>query len=157
MSVVRILEDDLSRPGTLAVLAEHLAGMRASSPACSVHALDVEALRDPAVTFWSAEVDGEIAGIVALKRLDAERGEIKSMRVSSAFLGRGIGRALLRHLVAEARERALTSLWLETGRSPEFAAAVALYRSEGFVECGPFADYTDDPFSAFFTRRLGAD
>jgi putative acetyltransferase len=151
---VEIDVDDLRGEATLAVIAEHLAGMYASSPAESVHALDVDALRSPDVTFFSARVDGEVAGVGALKVLDGGRGEIKSMRVRSAHLGRGVGRALLRHLIAHARERGMTSLWLETGSTPEFLPAQALYESEGFVRCGPFADYADDPFSVFLTRDL---
>jgi putative acetyltransferase len=78
------------------------------------------------------------------------------MRVADAFLGTGIGRRMLRHIIAEAESRGLASLWLETGSAPEFVPAVSLYRSEGFVPCPPFADYTDDPFSLYFTRALGS-
>lgn len=146
--------DDLAGPATQALIAHHLAGMHATSPAESVHALDLDALRHPSITFWSAWVDGDVAGIAALKELDAHRGEIKSMRVDERFLGRGIGRMLLRHLIATARERGYTSLWLETGTPGDFAAATRLYESEGFVVTGPFADYTDDPFSLYMTLEL---
>jgi putative acetyltransferase len=101
-----------------------------------------------------ARQQGAIAGIGALKLLDHERGEIKSMRVADGFRGTGVGRALLRHIIAEARERGLTSLWLETGTTPDFAPARRLYVSEGFVECGPFEGYSRDPFSVFMTRAL---
>lgn len=151
---MRIGEDDLTGTATLALIASHLAGMRATSPEESVHALDVDALREPAVTFFSAWIDDEIAGIAALKTLDAARGEVKSMRVAEAFLGRGVGRALLRHVMEAARARGMTSLWLETGSTDDFLAARRLYASEGFVACAPFDDYADDPFSSFFTRRL---
>src|SRR3954470_19064497 len=107
--------DDLSGKPTRALIARHLAGMRANSPPESVHALDVEKLRAPDVTFWSVWVGEEIAGCGALKRLDARRGELKSMRVADAFLGRGVGRAILEFLIAEARRRGFESLWLETG------------------------------------------
>ena len=89
--------------------------MHDTSPPESVHALDIDGLRHPAITFWSAWVDGELAGIGALKRLDAARGELKSMRVDDRFRGSGVGRAILRHIVHDARERGMTSLWLETG------------------------------------------
>ncbi|GAA1994866.1 GNAT family N-acetyltransferase [Microbacterium pumilum] len=153
-SPVEIHVDDLSGETTLALITAHLAGMHDTSPPESVHALDIDGLRHPAITFWSAWVDGELAGIGALKRLDAERGELKSMRVDDRFLGRGVGRAILRHIVVHARENGLTSLWLETGSTPEFLPALRLYESEGFVRCGPFEDYSLDPFSVFLTRTL---
>src|SRR5688572_11652899 len=128
--------------------------MRANSPPESVHALDIDALRRPDVTFWSVWVGDEIAGCGALKRLDAQRGEIKSMRVTDKFLGRGIGRALLEHLISEARARGMASLWLETGSTEAFIPAIRLYESAGFKRCGPFDDYIDDPFSMFMTRAI---
>ncbi|MGP3534824.1 GNAT family N-acetyltransferase [Microbacterium sp. RD1] len=146
--------DDLSSEDTRALVATHLAGMLAATPPESVHALGAAELQHPDVTVWAARVDGDLAGIAALKALDAHRGEIKSMRVVDAFLGRGIGRALVRHLVAAARARGMTSVWLETGSAAEFAPARALYASEGFVECAPFEPYAPDPLSTFMTRRL---
>lgn len=151
---IQIRLDDLSGDATLALIALHLAGMHAISPAESVHALDVDRLRHPDVTFWSAWVDGQVAGIGALSRMDDERGEIKSMRTHDRFRGMGVGRALLRHIIGEARERGLTSLWLETGSTEEFLPAQRLYESEGFARCGPFDGYVDDPFSVFMTRML---
>ena len=151
---IEIRVDDLSGDATRDLIAAHLAGMHDTSPAESVHALDLEGLRHPAITFWSAWVDGELAGIGALKRLDAQRGELKSMRVDDRFRGTGVGRALLRHIVQVARERGMTSLWLETGSTAEFLPAQRLYESEGFVPCGPFDDYALDPFSVFLTRTL---
>lgn len=146
--------DDLSGAPTRALIARHLAGMRASSPPESVHALDIDGLRGPDVTFWSAWLGREIAGCGALKRLDGQRGELKSMRVADAFLGRGVGRALLEFLIGEARTMGLTSLWLETGSAPAFTPALRLYERAGFVRCGPFEAYTDDPFSIFMTRLI---
>ncbi|MCP2637587.1 GNAT family N-acetyltransferase [Microbacterium sp. HD4P20] len=151
---IEIRTDDLTGQEARHLIAFHLAGMHDTSPAESVHALDVDALRHPSVTVWSAWIDGEIAGIGALKTLDSERGEVKSMRVSDRFLGSGVGRALLRHIMTAARERGMTSLWLETGTTPDFLAAQRLYESEGFSPCGPFGDYTLDPFSIFMTRGL---
>ncbi len=146
--------DDLSGEPTRALIARHLDGMRASSPPESVHALGVDQLREPNVTFWSAWAGSEIAGCGALKRLDAQRGEIKSMRVADPYLGRGVGRALLEHLIREARAQRLESLWLETGSSEAFTPALRLYESAGFRRCAPFADYVDDPFSVFMMRAL---
>jgi putative acetyltransferase len=136
------------------LVAHHLAGMHENSPPESVHALGVEALADPSVRFWSAWAGAELAGIGALKALDEQRGEIKSMRVADGFLGRGIGRRMLRHIVADARARGLRSLWLETGSTPDFAPAVRLYESEGFTRCPPFPPYRPDPFSLFLTLPL---
>jgi putative acetyltransferase len=146
--------DDLSGEPTRRLVARHLAGMRANSPPESVHALDIDALRGPDVTFWSVWVENEIAGCGALKRLDAQRGEIKSMRVADKFLGRGVGRALLEHLIGEARARGMESLWLETGSSEPFIPAFRLYESAGFKRCGPFDGYIDDPFSLFMMREI---
>jgi len=146
--------DDLTGAATQTLIAAHLSGMHESSPPESVHALDLDSLRDPSVTFWSAWIDGSIAGIGALKSLDHGRGELKSMRVADGFRGTGVGRALLRHIVAAARERGMTSLWLETGSTPDFAPAQRLYESEGFSVCGPFEGYVYDPFSVFMTRTL---
>jgi len=146
--------DDLSGDPTRALIARHLAGMRGNSPPGSVHALEIDTLRGPDVTFWSVWLGEEIAGCGALKRLDARRGEFKSMRVADAFLGRGVGKALLEHLIREARARGMESLWLETGSSSAFIPALRLYESAGFVRCGPFDGYTDDPFSVFMTRAI---
>ena len=151
---LEIRADDLSGEPTRALIAAHLNGMHDTSPPESVHALDHDGLRHPSVAFWSAWVDGALAGIGALKRLDAERGELKSMRVADAYRGTGVGRALLRHIVAEARRAGMTSLWLETGTPADFVPARRLYESEGFVACGPFDGYTDDPFSLFMTKSL---
>ena len=146
--------DDLTGAATRALIARHLAGMHEHSPPESVHAFDIDKLRRPEVTFWSAWVGDRLAGCGALKQLDAERGEIKSMRVADEFLGRGIGRAILDYILAEARRRGMRTLWLETGSAPAFAPALHLYQSAGFVRCGPFDGYVEDPFSIFLTRSL---
>jgi putative acetyltransferase len=146
--------DDLSGAAAQALVARHLRGMHEHSPPGSVHAFGVAGLRQPGVTFWSAWSGEELVGMGALKRLDAERGEIKSMRVADAWLGTGVGRAILDHIVAEARRLGLTSLWLETGSSPAFTPALRLYETAGFTRCGPFDGYVDDPFSVFMTRAI---
>jgi putative acetyltransferase len=155
-SGVQIRLDDLSGAPTRELIAFHLAGMHDTSPPESVHALDAGGLQHPDITFWSAWIAGEIAGIAALKVLDTERGELKSMRVADGFRGTGVGRMLLNHALAQARARGLTSVWLETGSTAEFLAARRLYESVGFVETGPFGEYTDDPFSVFMTLTLDA-
>jgi putative acetyltransferase len=146
--------DDLSGAPTRGLVAHHLVGMHASSPAESVFALDIEGLRHPDVTFWSGWLGDDLVVIGALKTLDETSGELKSMRVADGHLGTGAGRALLRHLVAEARARGMHTLWLETGSTDDFVPARRLYESEGFVECGPFADYPENPFSVFMTLAL---
>jgi putative acetyltransferase len=146
--------DDLTGAATQQLVKHHLSGMHANSPACSVHAFDIDKLRQPGVTFWSGWSGEQIVCMGALKRLNSANGEIKSMRVSDAFLGTGAGRAMLEHIVAEARKMGLTTLWLETGSTEAFTPATRLYESAGFTTCGPFADYKLDPFSVFMMRDL---
>jgi putative acetyltransferase len=154
MSKIFFQVDDLSGDQTQALVKRHLEGMHANSPACSVHAFDLDRLRAPGVTFWSGWAGDDVAVMGALKQLDDANGEIKSMRVSDAFLGQGAGRAMLEHIIAEARAMGMKALWLETGSTEAFEPALKLYESAGFVFCGPFADYTDDPFSRFMTKAL---
>ena len=146
--------DDLTASKSQALVRRHLEGMHANSPQDSVHAFDIDKLRQPGVTFWTGWVGEEIAVMGALKRLDAESGEIKSMRVADAFLGRGAGRAMLEHILSEARAAGMKHLWLETGSTPAFDPAISLYKKAGFRFCGPFAHYKDDPFSRFMTLAL---
>lgn len=143
----RIVEDDLAGEAVQALVALHLAGMHASSPACKVHALPLDLLRAPGVTFYAAWSGEELAAIGALKQLGAARGELKSMRAAPAWRGKGAGEAMLHHLLAEARARGLGWIGLETGRTEEFAAAVGLYRKHGFTTCAAFGDYAVDEFS----------
>lgn len=149
-----IAVDDPTRPDVVALLEEHLADMFATSPAESVHALDPASLAVPGMTFWTLRDDGVLLGTAALKELDPAHGEVKSMRTAAAARRRGVARRLLDHLVATAHERGYTRLSLETGSQDFFAPARTLYRSRGFVECGPFASYVADPHSRFFTRAL---
>ncbi|WP_394685496.1 GNAT family N-acetyltransferase [uncultured Microbacterium sp.] len=149
-----IRPDDLSGAATRALVAAHLAGMLENTPVESVHALDVDRLAADGVTVWSAWVDDELAGIGACKDLGEGRAELKSMRVVEAFLGQGVGRAILRHIMDDARERGIRSLWLETGSTDDFVPARRLYASEGFVECPAFAPYVPDPLSTFMSRAL---
>lgn len=146
--------DDPARADVLALLAEHLADMHATSPPESVHALDVDALPVPAVTFWTARRDGVLLGCAALKELEPDHGEVKSMRTATAARGGGVATALLRHVVVEAEGRGYARLSLETGSQDFFAPARRLYARHGFTECGPFADYVLDPHSVFFSRAL---
>jgi len=150
-----ILPDDLNGPQIRDLLDEHLRDMYSQSPPESVHALDLDRLRQPDISFWSAwHETGRLMGCGALKALDETHAEIKSMRTAHAFRRCGVGRAMLAHLVAQATGRGFRRLSLETGTQPGFAAARGLYESFGFETCGPFADYVEDPNSVFMTLRL---
>jgi putative acetyltransferase len=151
---MRIELDDLTRPQVHALLQEHLDNMHELSPPESVHALDLTRLRGPAITFWSVWDEDTLIGCGALKQLSPVHGEIKSMRTPTAQRRRGAGRAMLAHIIAQARSRGYERLSLETGSQPGFQPAQTLYRSFGFTPCGPFADYRDDPNSFFMTLRL---
>lgn len=146
--------DDLSGAATRELVTAHVTGMLANTPPESCHALDADSLAGKGALLWSAWVDGELAGIGALSPFGDDEGELKSMRVTESFLGKGIGRAILRHITDEARARGIRSLWLETGSGNDFAAARGLYASEGFVECPPFGEYRPDPLSTFMTREI---
>src|SRR5919204_4035620 len=146
--------DDLRGPEIAQLLAEHLRNMYEITPAESVHALPLEKLRSPDVTFWSVWRDGELLGCGALKELDTQHGEIKSMRTASAHLRKGVAAALMRHILAEAKRRSYRRLSLETGSMAEFAPARKLYERFGFDYCGPFGEYREDPNSSFMTRLL---
>lgn len=146
--------DDLSGPEIHALLAEHLAEMRRISPPESVHALPVEGLRQPDITFWTAWSGNDLLGCGALRQLSAVHGEIKSMRTANAHRGKGVAKALLEHIVEEAIRRGYETLSLETGSQREFEPARTLYERSGFACCPPFADYVEDPNSVFMTRSL---
>jgi putative acetyltransferase len=147
-------EGDLDSPDVRALLDAHFADMRSISPPDACHVLPAEGLRDPFVTFWSLREDGRLLAVGALKQLDPGHGEVKSMRAAADALGRGAGKAMLDHIVAEARRRGYARLSLETGSTEPFAAALRLYERNGFVPCGPFAGYKDTLFTCFLTRDL---
>jgi len=153
---MEIRVDDLSGPEILALLAEHLRDMHRISPAESVHALDVDGLLQPDVTFWSAWTNAELLGCGALKELNPVHGEIKSMRTAVAHRRQGVARAMLEYIITEARGRSYTRLSLETGSMHAFEPARRLYERFGFTYCSPFAGYTEDPNSVFLTRSLEA-
>lgn len=151
---MRIELDDLTRPQVHALLHEHLRHMHEMSPADRVFALDLQKLRAPGISLWTAWQDDLLLGCGALKELSPQHGEIKSMRTPAALRGRGAGRALLAHIIATARQRGYQQLSLETGTHPGFDPAKALYTRFGFRPCGPFADYEDNPHSAFMALTL---
>jgi putative acetyltransferase len=159
----------LTHPQVIALLEEHLAGMRAASPPECVFALDLNGLRRPEITFltaWrlpadgSAHEEGELVAMGALKELTSTNattgghGELKSMRTSARHLRQGAAQAILTELLNLASERGYARVSLETGSTQPFEPAMAMYRRFGFVDCGPFADYREDPFSRFMTSSL---
>lgn len=154
MSDWTIWRDDLTHPDVLALLDLHLRAAHENSPPGSVYALDVSGLRDPSVTLWTLWEGAALLGMGALKALGAGEGEIKSMRTAPAHVRRGVARALLEHVIAEARARGYARIHLETGTDAPFEAAHALYRRAGFVECAPFGGYHDTVFARYFTKAL---
>jgi putative acetyltransferase len=146
--------DDLSGPEVQALIREHMAGMLSNSPRESVHALPLESLRNPDITFWSVWRNAELCGCGALKEIDSMHGEIKSMRTQSQFLRMGVGQAALNHIIQVAMARGYSRLSLETGSGEAFKPALALYGLNGFELCAPFADYKPDPFSVFMTKTF---
>ncbi len=151
---MEIVVDDLAGPQIAGFLAEHVREMLSITPVESKHALDLDGLRRPEITFWSVLDGGAVVGCGAIKRLDPAHAEVKSMRASSARKRSGIASLLLGHIIAEARRMGFTRLSLETGSAGFFAPARRLYEKFGFEYCGPFADYRPDPNSVFLTRTL---
>jgi putative acetyltransferase len=151
---MKIEVDDLSRPAVHALLNEHLQSMYELSPPESVHALDLENLRMPEVTFWTAWEGPVLVGCGGLKELDRRHGEVKSMRTPNSRRRKGVGRTMLSHIIQVARSRSYERLSLETGSMDAFNPAQKLYESFGFTYCGPFGEYVEDPNSLFMTIRL---
>jgi putative acetyltransferase len=154
MATWRIFEGELDHDDVRELLDQHFAEMRAGSPPSACHVLPVDGLKVPAIRFFTLRENGALLGCGALKRLSANHGEIKSMRTANAALGRGVGKAMLDHLVATAQAEGMNRLSLETGSTEQFAAANRLYEKEGFDRCGPFGGYVDTPFTRFFTREI---
>jgi putative acetyltransferase len=148
------MTDDPRRDDVVALLLEHLDDMRATSPPESIHALDVDALAAPGITFATARDGDVLLGCGALKELSADHGELKSMRTTSAARGRGVATSILSWLVDEARTRGMRQVSLETGTQDFFAAAHRLYERHGFADCEPFGDYVLDPNSRYMTIAL---
>jgi putative acetyltransferase len=151
---IHIIVDDLRSLEVAALLQAHLDSMHENSPAESVHALDLDALRQPDITFWTAWEGDSLMGCGALRELAADHGEVKSMRTHDAHLRKGVAAALLAHIMSSARDRGYQRLSLETGSGTAFEAAHRLYQRFGFAPCGPFGNYRDDPFSRFYSIVL---
>ncbi len=151
---MNVVEDDPGRGPVRELLDAHLAGMHDNTPPESVHALDIDGLRAAEITFWTVWDGNELLGCGALKELDANHAEIKSMRTADEHLGKGVASRLMDKVLEVARDRGYRRLSLETGSGEPFEAAHRLYEKFGFDFCGPFADYGPDPFSRFMTRTL---
>jgi putative acetyltransferase len=151
-----IAVDDPRIDDVRTLLDRHLAFAREVTPPDHVHAMEVDDLLGPAVTFFSARRDGVLLGVGALKRLDEAHAELKSMHTSEAGRGQGVGRAMVDHLLAVAADRSHQRVSLETGTTDAFAPARSLYTKVGFRPCPPFGEYTDNPYSACMTIDLGS-
>jgi len=152
--MMRIIQGDFTDPRVLDLLRIHLANARAQTAPGSDHALDAAGLQSPDLSFWTIWEDETLLGCGALKRLSPDHGEIKSMHTAQSMRRRGAARAMLGHVIAAARARGMSRLSLETGSWEYFWPAHALYKSHGFVECPPFADYVPDPNSVFMSLEL---
>lgn len=150
----QIFEGETNLDDVRALLSQHFAEMRASSPPEACHVLPIDGLKAPAIRFFTLREDGALLGCGALKQLEPGHGEVKSMRTANPALGRGVGKALLDHIVMIAHSAGVKRLSLETGSTEQFAAANRLYEREGFEVCGPFGDYADTPFTRFFTKEI---
>jgi putative acetyltransferase len=152
--MMRIVEGDLRDPRVVDLLHIHLTSARAETAPGSAHALDLTGLQSPDISFWTIWDDETLVGVGALKRLSADHGEVKSMHTAQSMRGNGAGTAMLRHIIVTARASGISRLSLETGSWEYFRPARAFYRSHGFVECPPFADYVLDPNSVFMSLDL---
>jgi putative acetyltransferase len=146
--------DDLRGAEVAALLQEHLQDMALHSPPESIHALDLDKLRQPDITFWTVWQGGELLGCGAIRELDALHAEIKSMRTSRQHRRKGVAAVMLQHILGEAARRGYSRLSIETGSAGAFEPARQLYTRFGFRPCGPFADYINDPHSVFMTLEL---
>ncbi|MBT2283310.1 GNAT family N-acetyltransferase [Paenibacillus polymyxa] len=151
---MEIKVDNLSGVQVKALIAEHLQGMAADSPPESIHALNLDGLKKPEITFWCAWEGNDLLGCGAIKELDSEHAELKSMRTSSAHLRKGVARKILAHIMGVAADRGYKRISLETGSMDSFIPARKLYEDFGFEYCEPFADYTLDPNSTFMTKTI---
>jgi putative acetyltransferase len=151
---MEIRVDDLSGPEIVELLHEHLRCMALASPPQSRHALDLDGLRKPDITFWSMWNGADLAGCGALKELDRRHGEIKSMRTAYEYQRKGVASQMLRHIIAEGNRRGYRRMSLETGSMNYFEPARKLYASFGFIRSGPFGPYVEDPNSVFMTKEI---
>jgi putative acetyltransferase len=147
-------EGELDHDDVRHLIDQHFAEMRAGSPPSACHVVPIDGLLTPEIRFFTVREAGVLLGSGALRRLGKSHGEIKSMRTADGALGRGVGKAMLDHIVAAARSEGMTRLSLETGSTEQFAAANRLYEKEGFERCGPFGGYADTAWTRFFTKEI---
>ena len=152
---MKIQIDNLESIEVKQLLQEHHEDMLKHSPPESVHALDLSSLKAPDVTFWTAWINGELAGCGALKKLNEKHVELKSMRTSQNFLRKGVAAKLLTYMLGAAKDQSFAKVSLETGTKKAFVPAQKLYKSFGFQECQPFSNYQEDPYSMFLTKAIG--
>ncbi|ULU27142.1 GNAT family N-acetyltransferase [Dyella terrae] len=152
--MLEIRRDDLTSREVAALLQEHLDEMAEYSPPESIHALDLDRLRRPEITFWTVWQNGGLMGCGAIRELDPTHGEIKSMRTSYRHRRKGVAAVMLQHILDEAAQRGYQRLSLETGSPAAFEPARQLYARFGFTYCGPFGDYVEDSYSVFMTRVI---
>jgi putative acetyltransferase len=152
--MVEIAADDPNAEDVRELLRRHLEFATATTPPEDIHALGVDQLTGPAVMFYSYRHDGELLAVGALKQLDGRHAELKSMHTAAAARGRGIGRAMVEHLIGVARDHGFGRVSLETGSSQAFAPARSLYTQAGFTPCGPFGDYLPGRGNTFMTLAL---
>jgi len=151
---VIITQADLQSDSIIGLVAEHMRLMNALSPPGSNHGFDLQGLKADDVSVWAAHIGADLVGCVAIKQIDSEHGEIKSMHTHRDFRNQGIGRVILQHTIQIAKDRGYSRLSIETGSQPGFEPAWRVYERHGFVYCGPFADYEDDPASIFMTMEI---
>jgi putative acetyltransferase len=151
---MQIKKDDLTGPEIAELVMDHLRNMAIHSPPESRHALNLDGLKKPDITFWSAWEGEGLVGCGALKEIDDQHGEIKSMKTSSSHLKKGVAKRLLQHIIEEAKRRGYQRLSLETGSMDAFIPARRLYESFGFHLCRPFSNYKEDPNSVFMTMEI---
>jgi putative acetyltransferase len=150
----QIFEGELDRDDVRNLLAQHFSEMQAGSPPEACHVLPIDGLKDPAIRFFTVREDGALLGCGALKRLEPGHGEVKSMRTANAALGRGVGQAMLAHLLATAHADGIARISLETGSTDQFAAANRLYEKNGFERTGAFGDYANTPWTHFYSKEI---
>ena len=151
---MRIVKDDLQGPEIENLLATHLNNAAKHSPPESIHALDLDSIRNSEITFWSAWENKDLLACGALNEVEPGHGELKSMHTYDHHRGKGIASHIIAHLISEAKNRGYNRLSLETGSMDAYLPARRLYAKHGFVECEPFADYKLDPHSTFMTSRI---
>ena len=136
------------------LLKKHFIELRSVSPAGSTHVLDIDGLKDPSIKFWSLWENNKLIGCGALKFLEKDHGEFKSIRVADEFRKKGIGERIIKHLIDEAKKLEISKLSIETGAGEFFLPARNLFSKFGFKTCPPFAHYKKDPNSCYYTLDL---